>query len=371
MKIKRYLYITILFTLILTTSVYGEVDKLPISASSAILIDSATGRVLYSLNSNKKLPMASTTKIMTTLVAIEKGDLDKKVKIKKEWTGIEGSSIYLVENEKITLRDLLYGLMLRSGNDAAIAIANHISGSVEKFSNEMNKKAKKIGLNNTNFENPHGLHDENHYTTAYDLSMITREAMKLKEFREISSAKKWTADREQNKLFYNKNDTLSEYKGGDGGKTGFTRAAGRCLVTSATRNGVQLIAVVLNDSNWFNDCYTLMDYGFDNYKPYIIHSKKQFIKNVSLIGGNKDKIPVFTEKELLVPLKEEEVDKVKAVVKVPDSVKTPIKKGDVVGTLQIFLEGELISTSNLISQDTIDEKGKSNKVKDFISNIFE
>ncbi|AFS78424.1 D-alanyl-D-alanine carboxypeptidase DacB [Gottschalkia acidurici 9a] len=373
MKFKRL--ITIIIAIILFQSgivtVYGTEDNsIKLSAKSAVLIDSATGRILYSNNGDKRLPMASTTKIMTALVAIEKGDLDKKVTIKKESVGIEGSSIYLAENEEISLRDLLYGLMLRSGNDAATAIANEIGGSTEEFSKMMNEKAKQIGAKNSNFMNPHGLHDENHYTTAYDLAIITKEALKSKEFREISKARTWIAEREINKHFYNKNNTLWEYEGGDGGKTGFTKAAGRCLVTTATRNGTQLIAVVLNDGNWFNDCYTLMDYGFKNYKSFVIYSENQFIRNIDVINGVKENISVITKDELIIPLKEEEKDKIKTVVKLPKELSAPINKGDKIGELQTFLEGELISTTDLVSNDKVSEKSKYNKIKDMLKKII-
>ena len=213
MRIKTVL---ILFTIILFASPTSHCSEPDISAQSAILMDSISGRVIYSFNSQEKLPMASTTKIMTALVAIENGDMKDVVKINKDWIGIEGSSIYLYEDEEITKKDLLYGLMLRSGNDAAIAIANYIGGDISNFIEMMNIRSKKIGALNTNFVNPHGLEDENHYTTAYDLALITKEALKLSEFSEIVSTKTWVANRDKNNYFYNKNKTIWQYDGGDG-----------------------------------------------------------------------------------------------------------------------------------------------------------
>jgi len=193
---KRITLLTILVTIMISmisTTVFAINEN--ISAKSAILIERDSGRILYSKNISQKLPIASTTKIMTALIAIEKGDLNKVVTIKKEWTEIEGSSIYLKPNEKIKLKDLIFGLMLRSGNDAAVAIAHEIAGSIENFSMLMNKRAKEIGAKNTNFTNPHGLHSEDHYSTAYDLAIITREALKNEIFREISKTNDYVPDR--------------------------------------------------------------------------------------------------------------------------------------------------------------------------------
>lgn len=323
------------------------------SAESAILIDVQSGRVLLEYNPHVKLPMASTTKIMTALVSLENGELKDKIKIKNDAVGIEGSSIYLYEDEDIILEDLLYGLMLRSGNDSAVAIANYIGGNLEEFAEMMNKKAKEIGVNNTNFVNPHGLHDDNHYSTSYDLSLITREAMKIEEFKEIAKTKTWKANRDKNNLFYNKNSTLWEYEGGDGVKIGYTKRAGRCLVSSATRNGTQLISVVLNDRNWFDDCYRLMDYGFDNFATYIIFDKGQYFNKISINNGVKDHISIVTKESFSYPLKEEELGKVKLHIDLPDIIEAPIKKGDFIGNVAVYLDGKLIHEEKLVAKESI------------------
>lgn len=333
-----------------------------ISAQSAILIDARSGRVLLEYNPHIKLPMASTTKIMTALIALEKGDLNDKVEIGVDTVDIEGSSIYLYEGETLSLEDLLYGLMLRSGNDSSLAIANHIGKNLQSFSSMMNKRAKQIGANNTNFINPHGLHDDNHYSTAYDLGLITREAMNMDNFREIIATKIWKATREKNNLFYNKNKTLWEYEGGDGVKTGYTQRAGRCLVSSATRDGVQLISVVLNDRNWFQDSYRLMDYGFENFKPYVIVDKDQHIKNINVLNGNRDIIPVVTKEPFLYPLMEGEPEKVKIDINLPEAIKAPIKKGDFIGEVTVFLDGKLIYTGDLIAKENVRKLGHIKKL---------
>ncbi|MGF7057042.1 D-alanyl-D-alanine carboxypeptidase (penicillin-binding protein 5/6) [Brassicibacter mesophilus] len=370
---KKFRYLSLIIIVFLSFSFIASPvtsDGAHVSASGAILIDNSTGRVLYSLNPHSRLPMASTTKIMTALIAIEYGKLDEVVKIKKSCVGIEGSSIYLYNGEEITLRDIVYGLMLRSGNDAAVAIAIHISGSVSNFAELMNKKAKEIGALNTNFKNPHGLHEKDHYTTAYDLALITREAMKHNEFREISKTKVWKADRETNNYFYNKNKTLWQYEGGDGVKIGYTQVAGRCLVSSATRNGIQLIAVVLNDNNWFNDCYNLFDYGFENYKPTVIYSRSQYIKMIQVINGNEENIELITKNDLILPLKEEDKDKLKIHIDTPQKISAPIIKGQEVGNIKIYLEGQLVSCDKLIARDSVEEKNILDRVKGFISNMF-
>ena len=248
-------------------------ENLNLSASSYILMDEVSGRVIIEQDCHKRMPMASTTKIMTALIALEKCDLDDQVKIDERSINIEGSSIYLQNNEIITIKDLLYGLMLRSGNDAAVAIANHVSDSEEEFVELMNEKAKALNAKKTNFTNPHGLSHDDHYSTAYDLALITREAFKYDIFEEISATKSYTANRDKNEYFLNKNKTLWEYDGGDGVKIGYTSAAGRCLVSSAKRDGMRLIAVALDAPDWFNDNYKLLDLGFDNYKTYTIYSK--------------------------------------------------------------------------------------------------
>lgn len=237
-----------------------------VSASSAVLIDE-NGEVLYEKNADEKSYPASTTKIMTALVTLEKLDelgLDKKSEIivPEEAVGIEGSSIYLKKGERLTIEELLYGLMLQSGNDSAAALAACMGGSLGEFVSMMNERAAALGCSGTHFTNPSGLYEENHYTTASDLAKIAHEAMKREDFREIVRAKDWQSE-DGSRSFHNKNKTVFQYEGATGIKIGFTKASGRTLVASAERDGRQMIAVVLRDGNWFNDAYALMDYGFE------------------------------------------------------------------------------------------------------------
>lgn len=236
-----------------------------VSAESAVLIDES-GQILYEKNANAKGYPASTTKIMTALVALEKLDelglgMDSEVIIPEEAVGIEGSSIYLKKGERISIEELLYGLMLQSGNDSATALAMCVGGSLSSFVSMMNEKAEELGCSGTHFTNPSGLYEENHYTTAADLARIAGEAMKRDDFRKIVSAKDWQ-NNDGSRSFHNKNKTVFQYDGATGVKIGFTKASGRTLVASAKRDDKEMIAVVLRDGNWFNDAYALMDYGF-------------------------------------------------------------------------------------------------------------
>ena len=235
--------------------------------SSYIVIDGNSGKTLKGSNIHTRLPMASTTKIMTAYTVIKNvRDLDRKVKIDKNAVGIEGSSIYLQEGEILSIRELLYGLMLRSGNDCAVALSIATFGSEKNFVKQMNYEAKLLDLQNTNFVNPHGLHDDMHYTSAYDLAIITAEAYKYNDFVDIVCCKHTTINgKEYPRAIKNKNKMLFNYEGCNGVKTGFTKKAGRCLVTGAKRNNIQLISVVLNIPDMYNMSGHLLDYGFEQY----------------------------------------------------------------------------------------------------------
>ena len=351
--------ILVLLTIMNLNQVYGvEIDeKLILSGESYILIDKDIGRVLLEENSHKKMPMASTTKIMTALIALEKGNLSDRIRVDDDAVGIEGSSIYLKKDEIITLKDLIYGLMLRSGNDAAVAIAIHVGGTSEEFVKLMNDKAKSIGALNTNFTNPNGLPDEKHYSTAYDMALITREAFKYEEFANVVNSKSYTSDRVENNYFYNKNKTLWDYEGGNGVKTGYTMSSGRCLVSSASRNGLNLISVSLNARDWFNDNHKLLDYGFEKYSSSLIFDKGQFMKKVRVEKGNRDYINLVAEETLFFPLKEGEKEKLKIDIQSFDGIDLPISKGDLLGDVSVYLDGKLISKVNLVSKDTIEKQG--------------
>lgn len=239
-----------------------------LSAENAILIDQRTGEILFEQNAHHKQSVASITKIMTAIIAIESGQMDDVTKASRNAIHTEGSSIYLEEGEKMNMTDLVYGLMLRSGNDASIAIAEHIGGSEEGFVFLMNEKARWLGMTNTNFDNPHGLEEENHYSTAYDMALLMQYAMNNPEFQTISNTTMYTAET-RSYGWKNKNKLLTQlYEYSTGGKTGYTRVAGRTLVSTAESNGKKLIAVTLNAPDDWNDHIQLFTYGFSQVKTH-------------------------------------------------------------------------------------------------------
>lgn len=249
----------------------GQADKVSqdISAGQAVLIDGDTGKVLYEKAADEKAYPASTTKIMTALVTLETlmkydSPIDQLIEVPQCAEGVEGSSLYLKAGERISIEDLLYGLMLVSGNDAAVALAEVIGGSQEEFVEMMNIRAAELGCTGTNFVNPNGLFDDNHYTTARDMALIACEAMKNETFRKIVGSQQWNAaSRESTYVtFRNKNKTVFQYEGGNGIKIGYTENSGRTLVASARRGEKSMICVVMSAPDWFNDAYKLMDQGF-------------------------------------------------------------------------------------------------------------
>lgn len=348
----RRILITILIIVLsgFYTPIYGitsEAQKVEVlnppsvSAKNAIVIELNSGRVLYEKNAEDRAFPASTTKIMTALLAIENGNLDKKVKVSQNAVGVEGSSIYLEKGEKISLRDLVYGLMLRSGNDAAVAISEEIGGTTENFVTMMNRRANEIGLFNTHFMNPNGLHHNEHYTTAKDMALIAREAMKNPEFKTVAKTKSWITDRGEGKYnyFYNKNKVVYQYEGGTGIKIGYTKVAGRTLVASSQRNGMELICVVMNAPNWFDDTYKLMDYIYTQYEPVTIINGNIPIKTIKVLNGEKNHVAIGPKQDIKCPLKKGESSNISIEYIVPTKVKAPISRWQEAGELKIYMDG--------------------------------
>ncbi|MFC4777517.1 D-alanyl-D-alanine carboxypeptidase family protein [Paenibacillus sp. GCM10023252] len=279
----------------LPKAAYGAVPAVGTHAQASALIDVESGRLLHSSQGDKQLRIASLTKIMTAIVAIEDGQLTDVVTTSKRAYAREGSSIYLQLGEKMTLLNLLYGLMLRSGNDAATAIAEHVGGSEEGFVQLMNNKAELIGLRHTQFRNPHGLDAEGHYSSANDLARLTAYALRNPIFSDIVRTKVKTAPNpndEWDYMWHNKNKMLSMYEGADGVKTGYTKLAFRCLVSSATRNGQRLAAVTINDGDDWADHRKLLDWGFQHYPLVSIADKGQAIAAYTLAAGNSFRYPL-------------------------------------------------------------------------------
>lgn len=299
-----------------------------------IAMDVETGYVFEENNADLKLPMASTTKIMTAIIIIEDCDLDEVITAPDGAVGAEGSSIYLKHGEEIDIKDLLYGLMMRSGNDSAAALAIHHSGSLEKFAEVMNVRAKRIGAENTNFRNPSGLPDDEHYTTARDLCKIACYAMKNDVFKQIVSCKSYKG---KYRAYTNKNKMLFSYEGANGVKTGYTVKAGRCLVSSAEREGMDVVCVVLNCPEMYERSKQILDGCFSCYRLVKLDQNAVFIS---------DRVLCKTSKQLnFIAKKGETLDfKVKSL-----GLTKNIKSGDLVAELQICGQNGLILTENLYS----------------------
>lgn len=326
------------------------------SAKAACVLELETGRVLFESNMHSRLPMASTTKVMTALLAIEQGDLSDQVVCGENAFGVSGTSIYLSQGEMLTLEEMLLGLMLASGNDAAVAIAEHIGGgSMAQFIGMMNQRAKEIGAVNTHFSNPHGLPDDTHSTTAYDLALIAREAMGNDTFRRIVSTQQasipWEG-RTYNRQLKNKNRLLSDYPGATGIKTGFTSRAGRCLVFGAQRDGMEVVGVVLGCSDWFDEAQRLMDACFATYTMTGVLIPTQLAGRVPVEGGKAQTADLCVLNALRAPLAEGEDAQV--VLDIPQSVRAPVYPGMHMGTAYLTIAGKTYAQSEVVASQRVD-----------------
>lgn len=325
-------------------------QKPSVSASSAVLMNANSGEIFFSKDADTKRSMASTTKIMTAIVAIENGVLDSKTEIPAAAIGVEGSSLYLKKGESMTLRELLYGLMLRSANDAAEAIAIIISGSVEKFAILMNEKAAELGLKNTHFTNPHGLSDESHYTTASDLATLTAYALDNDTFKEICSTKKTSLP--GNRLVVNHNKLLFSFDGAFGVKTGFTKDSGRCLVSAAERDGVTLVAVTLNAPNDWKDHTDMLEYGFLEYESVTLANSGEVLYSLPIIGGESAQVSLAAEESITVCLKKSRGSIVERLEIIRPRF-APIYKGETLGRIVFTLDGNEIASVPLVATEYV------------------
>ena len=347
-----------------------------LSAKSAVLIDAATNTVLCQKNARERMGMASTTKIMTALVAAERGDLDKTVSVSPLAVGVEGSSIYLYAGEKLKLCDLISAMLLESANDAAAAIAIEIGGSIDGFCDMMNEKAAELGLADTHFTNPHGLYDDAHYTTAYDLAVIAAAALENDTVRETVATKKMTVTPVEGnvRVIYNHNKMLSLYEGAIGVKTGFTKKTGRCLVSAAERDGLRLVAVTLNASDDWNDHKKLLDLGFDSFSREELIKKGEVCHMMSIIGAADRQIPLLSCKTLYATLpKSIDPRRLTMVVETLNRYEfAPVAKGKIVGRVLYYLDGRLVADAPLALSQTAEradegKKGFFESIKDFFT----
>lgn len=358
-----------------------------ISARSAILIDADSGRIMFSKSADERLAMASTTKIITAVTALESDgfDIDRTIEISEHAAGVEGSSIYLQKGEKISMRSLLYGLMLSSGNDAAVAIAEAVSGDETSFAELMNKKVGEIGATSTHLSNPNGLPNDEHYSTAYDMAKITSYALKNPLFAEIVSSKTHRIDDSgaaYPRTIKNHNKLLSMYDGCIGVKTGFTKTAGRCLVSAARRNNMTLVCVTLNAPDDWNDHINLLDFGFKNYKMTTVIGADTPLCRTEVIGTDGKSIAVVSSESIDYPMLPTETTS--AEISVYPEISAPLKKGEKIGEATVVVSdissgSELFrKTVNLVAQSDMDcvskpcsDEGFFQKIKAVFSAWFD
>ena len=338
------------------------------SAKSMCVIEKTSKRILYAKNENQQLANASTTKIVTFLTILKNCDnLDRKITIDNRAVGIPGTSIYLKKGEQLTIKQLLYGMMLVSGNDAATALALSVCDSVEDFANLMTKEAHKCGAIKSSFKNPHGLDENGHYTTAYDLALITAECYKYDIFKQIVSTPNYKIPNNTGyRYLKNKNKLLTTLSGCVGVKTGFTNDAGRCLVSSAIRNNMQVICVVLNCGPMFEDSYSLIENAFKNYELTSIISPYSYIRSVAVSNSKEKDAKLYIQKGFSYPLTETEKQNVYIEFDIPKLLIAPLKKEDVVGNVKIYLDNNLLFCEKIYTMEEI----KSNKVTDNLKRVI-
>lgn len=355
----------ILLSLILFFVMPVRAEEMPeVSAKSAIVLEYAGGTVAYAKNAEERLPMASTTKIMTALVALEMGNLSDVVTVGKNAAGVEGSSMYLRIGERLTMEELLYGLMLSSGNDAAVAIAEHIAGSEEAFALLMTERAAELGCTNTRFKNANGLPDDEHFTTALELARITGKALENETFCKIVSSKSARVGR---RSLSNHNKMLSLYEGAFGVKTGFTKAAGRTLVSAAKRNGITLIAVTLNAPDDWDDHTKMLDYGFSQMESRSITEKGENAGSLRVEGGTAERVDLCFGESFTMSVLKSACTEVKT--NVSTSVQAPVSAGQTVGTGEILLNGVKMGEVPIVTGSAV-EKCSAPTIREWLQFVF-
>lgn len=336
------------------TPLLSRAQEISTSARACVVIDEKSGRVLLSHNAEEPLPMASTTKIMTALLAMENSSMEEAVTCGRNAFGVPGTSIYLSQGETLSMEHMLYGLMLASGNDAAVAIAEHVGGSVDAFCRMMTARAAELGCRNTVFLTPHGLPQEGHFTTALDLALIAREAMQHAFFRELVSTRRATIPwegRAYDRVLNNKNRLLSDYEGATGIKTGYTKKAGRCLVFGAERSGMRIIGVVLNCPDWFGEAARLMDTAFDRFESVTMLNAGEELTRLAVQHAGEQTVSIVAGRELtgVIP----KGGKAEIDIDLPQTLDAPVNCGEQVGTASLVCGGEVITTVPLIAAGNV------------------
>lgn len=328
-----------------------------LTAKSIYLFEARTGRVVYEKNSEDRLFPASTTKMMTTLLALEQGNLNDLVTVGSDAAGLEGSSMQLRSGDKLSLEDLLYGIMMVSGNDATVAVADHLAGNVSVFAKMMTNRAKEIGAVNTNFMNSSGLPASNHYSTAADLGKIAQFAYNNTKFRQLIKTQRREIHIQSGRklVLENTNLLLGSYQGSNGIKTGYTRAAGECLVASAERNGVHLIAVLMNvqkDQRW-REAKTLLDYGFEKIKAQFMFDRHALVKDIHVHDGTTYKITARPKMDIVLPIMNNDSKDFSLKWEMPDFVEAPIRSGQQFGYVKILYKGQEVDKMEMIADQDV------------------
>ncbi len=349
-----------------------KVGALGTSARAHILMDAESGIILSQNNENTRLKMASTTKLMTTLLTLEEAEKKDRVVTFTEEMTAEGSSMYLKVGDKVRLSDLAKGMMMASGNDAANAAALTLSKSFESFALLMNARAEAIGMKNTHFVTPSGLDDENHYSTAYDMALLMAEALKNEDFCELSASKEEKVEfvypKDKVSIYPNHNRLLSVYRYCTGGKTGYTQAAGRCLVSSAEKDGVTLVAVTLDAPDDWNDHKALYEYGFSLYTQ--IKPEDSRVYKIKVSGGKEDFVTASADEGGVFSVPADRINDIEKTTYLPPFIFAPVEKGSIVGKITYTLDGKELKTTYIKACSSVTEKPQPNFFTRLINAIF-
>lgn len=377
--LKKLLVVFLLVIFVFPINIYAE-DNFLKNAKSGMLIEASTGEVLYEKNKDDRVSVASMTKMVAQIIIlenIEKGTLswDEIIKVSKNAADMGGSQIWLQYGEEMSVRDLMKGISMASANDATVALAERIAGTEEAFVKQMNDKVKELGLKNTNFVNPTGLDEENHYSSAYDMAMIAKELLRHEQILEFSSVyEDYIRVNTPNKFWVvNTNKLIRFYDGADGLKTGFTDDAGYCMAVTAKRDGMRLIAVVLGEDNGSvrnEETSELLDYGFNMYKVDIVKNKNDIITEINIEKGTKDKIDAVVEEDLLVLKKKSEISKQYDIEIKLNEIKLPINEGDIVGKVLVKDGNKVIQQSNLIASESVNRLGYFRTILETLQDIL-
>lgn len=350
-------------------------EPLQLSAKAAVLIDAFTGRVILDKAASIRHYPASITKIMTLIIALERGNPNDIVTVGEKVPGTEGSSIYLEAGQRITLKDLLYGMMLQSGNDATMAVAEHLSGNMENFVKLMNEKAAALGCKNTRFANPNGLPNEQHYSTAIDMARITAFGYRFQMFEKIVSTQQYIIFnnvRNEYQELYNENKMLWRYDGCDGVKTGYTDSAGHTLVVGAKRNGIQLIAVVMDADEKWTDTAKMLDYGFELLTPKLLYSRGTDFGRVRLKNGESISVAAALSSDVVFPALKagEKSGEITYRTDLPIYKDAPIVKGQQLGNLLIYFDGKQITSIPLVAVSDVEKKSIFWSIINWLKNLI-